>query len=215
MKDIKLIGLVILVGAAAFLAGCWENTGGNQPPKAVISFEPHRGYAPLEATFDASGSVDPDGEIVAYEWDFGDGESASGVQVVHTFADDGNYTVRLTVYDDEGATDSATVQVEVQNPPPVARFTFSPENPVVGEPVTFDASTSVDPATGLGTNSIVSYHWAFGDGHEGTGVVVEHIYNLPGNYTVTLTIMDDDGASATGEETILVSPPQPPPPPSG
>lgn len=207
-----LVTLFFLLSVLLF-SGCWRQ-GENQPPEAVISLSPTEGYAPLEITCDASGSLDPDGEIVSYEWDFGDGEKGSGVTIVHTYQDDGDYTVQLTVWDDKGATDAATAQVKVLNPPPVARFSVSPERPTVGEPVVFDARASLDPAA-VWPKEVVSYHWNFGDGSEGEGVVVEHTYMAVGVYTVTLTVTDDDGATGTATMELSVSPPQPPPPPRG
>jgi len=67
--------------------------------------------------FDASGSYDPDGSIVKYIWDFGDGASGTGKIVAHTYSRAGTYTVRLTVQDDRGATDTATATVRVKAAP--------------------------------------------------------------------------------------------------
>jgi len=75
--------------------------------------------------------------------------------------------------------------------PPDAKFTASTQNPGVGENVTFNASES-SAASGL---QIKSYNWTFGDGTNSTGVIVYHTYSAGGNYTVTLTVVDD--ASAT------------------
>ena len=60
-------------------------------------------------TFDASGSVDRDGRIIAYDWDFGDGSKATGVKVTHAYAKSGTYTVKLTVTDDS-TTDTSAVE---------------------------------------------------------------------------------------------------------
>jgi PKD repeat protein len=66
----------------------------------------------LSCTFDAAGSVDPDGSVVSYDWAFGDGTTASGETVAHTFAA-GTYPVTLTVTDDQGSTGTSTSQVTV------------------------------------------------------------------------------------------------------
>jgi PKD repeat protein len=69
--------------------------------------------AERDCEFDASESSDPDGEIVSYVWSFGDGETDEGESVTHVFALRGEYTVRLTVTDDSGVTDSVTTTFTV------------------------------------------------------------------------------------------------------
>jgi PKD repeat protein len=73
----------------------------------------------LECTFDASDSIDPDGTIVDYEWDFGDDAGGSGESAVHTYSDTGSYDVALTVTDNHGATDMITGAVAAEAAPPV------------------------------------------------------------------------------------------------
>jgi len=90
------------------------------------------------------------------------------------------------------------------NRPPIANFTYTPEHPTVNQTVTFDASSSYDP-----DGTIVSYDWDFGDGATASGVVVTHAYSAAGNYTVTLTIMDDSGATNSTSRLITVLPPAP------
>jgi PKD repeat protein len=67
----------------------------------------------LACNFDGSDSYDPDGSIASYDWDFGDGNTGSGVTTSHTYAVGGSYTVVLTVTDDEGATGSDSQDVAV------------------------------------------------------------------------------------------------------
>ncbi len=71
---------------------------------------PYEGKTGQEITFNGSASSDSDGSIAEYLWDFGDGSTGSGVNPVHTYANSGTYTVKLTVKDDKGA-QSAAVQV--------------------------------------------------------------------------------------------------------
>jgi len=157
-----------------------------------------------EISFNASDSYDPDGIIVSYFWDFGDGTTAIGVTANHTYVDDGVYTVTLTVTDDRGATDSTSAIKTVGNRPPIASFTESAEIVYTGEVIHFDATQSYDP-----DGSIVSYFWNFRDGTTGTGVTVDHSYTDNGTYTLTLTITDNDGATATASstKTVLNRPP--------
>jgi len=167
------------------------------------------GYAPLCIIFDASSS-DLDERIVCYEWSFGDGTTARGVQAEQVFEDDGKHTVVLTVQDNRGAEDTATTAIEVADPPPIARFTYSPQAPVMGQVLVFDASTSYDPAS-LGPKEVMSWHWDFGDRNTDVGIV-QYIYVVLDEYTGTLTITDD-GVEDITEEIVNVGLPAPPPPP--
>lgn len=85
-----------------------------QAPEASFTVRVDR----LRVSVDASSSSDPDGTIVGYEWDFGDGATAQGVSTDHTYAAAGSFTVTLTIADDAGGTSTAQEAVEVETPPP-------------------------------------------------------------------------------------------------
>ena len=93
----------------------------NAPPTAAFMITPASGPAPLDVSFDASTSIDTDGSIVSYSWDFGDGNFGSGVSTNHTYQSDGLYSPTLTVTDDDGAIDTyfLLVDVEVASTAPV------------------------------------------------------------------------------------------------
>ncbi len=142
-----------------------------------------------EVQFDASRSVDPDGDLVAYQWEFGDGNKAQGSSVAHTFEHVGAYQVRLTVHDDSGdpqAVDYDELRVLV-NAPPIPL----PGPPIYTSPklsVTFDAGMSFDP-----DGEITGYIWQFSDGTSSEKAKVEHTFAAPGLYVATLTVIDDSG----------------------
>jgi PKD repeat protein len=173
----------------------------NQPPVASFAYLPEFPAVSEEAIFDASSSYDPDGEIVSYLWDFGDCISDSGEIVTHAYTATGSYSVTLTVVDDDGLTDTVIedVIVAAAPQPPVASFTFSPENPVAGDEIAFDASSSYDP-----DGEIASYNWAFNDGNSAEGGSVTHVYARAGAYTPTLTVTDDDGLTGSMSRVIDV-----------
>ncbi len=106
------VGLALLVLPAMVLfTSCDSNdSGGNQSPDAEFTFQRNG----MSADFDASNSSDPDGEIDSYNWEFGDGEAGSGETVSHTYSQEGDYDVTLTVEDAEGATDSETQTISPQ-----------------------------------------------------------------------------------------------------
>ena len=85
----------------------------NSEPVASFVATPISGPAPLFVTFDAHASYDPDGYIVEFRWNFGDGTVGYGENVQHLYLEPGNYTVTLTVEDNRGARNSVSQNVEV------------------------------------------------------------------------------------------------------
>jgi PKD repeat protein len=108
---------------------------------------------------------------------------------------------------DTGLADAHIQQLEdelyaahLQNEAPNASLAYGPVGPGTGETVRFDASGSTDA-----DGSIASYAWNFGNGVTGTGATVQHSYPAAGNYLVTLTVTDNDGATARATQTVVVS----------
>lgn len=99
--------------------------GGNQPPVATITSTAVTGPSPLTVSFRGDGSSDPDGDPLTYAWDFGDGTTSTLANPTKTFSSTGSqgFTVRLTVNDGRGLTDTKTVQVSINNPAPTAKIT--------------------------------------------------------------------------------------------
>jgi PKD repeat protein len=85
----------------------------NGLPIAAFSISPSPALPRQPIGFDAAASYDPDGSIVSYEWNFGDGTIGSGVQTVHWYEEIGTYTVTLIVTDDDGGARSTTAEAEV------------------------------------------------------------------------------------------------------
>lgn len=168
------------------------------PPSASFSFTPAKPTEGSVVAFDASGSSDPDGTIASYAWDFGDGATGSGSEPSHAYARFGTYTVTLTVRDNDGLTATSSKALRILAPPQ-AFFVFAPSAPLEGEAVSFDGSASADPDGTIG-----SYAWTFGDATTGNGAVLSHVYGRFGTYSVTLTVVDSDGLTASVGETIRI-----------
>ncbi len=168
-------------------------------PIALIDLSADTGMAPFFVTCDGSGSVDADGSLVSYEWNFGDGPPASGEIVTHTYQTGGTFTVSLTVTDNEGKTDSTTKTLLVFEKPK-ANFSVSFDFGIPPLGVAFNASASSDP-----DGNIVSYVWDFGDGLTGKGQTIVHTYSTPGDFLAILTVTDNDGYTGTATNTITVS----------
>jgi len=169
-----------------------------KPPQADFSFSPVSPTVQDTVEF-TDNSRDPDGKIVSWHWEFGDGTTSTERNPTHRYTRKGIFTVKLTVTDNDGLTDTEEKEIEVVNVPPKASFTFDPKEPYAGQEISFDASGSEDP-----DGKIVGYSWDFGDGEVGEGIEVKHVFEKPGTYTVTLTVTDEDGAKATVEREIVV-----------
>jgi PKD repeat protein len=150
-------------------------------------------------SFDASTSLPGfSGEaLTGYAWDFGDGTTGSGVTITHTFAASGRYTVKLTVTNAAGQSDTLSLVVDDV---PVARFLA---RRLSGEQVSFDASSS-SPA--LPGEALTGYAWDFGDGTTGSGVTVTHTFTAPGPFTVQLTVTSSTGQTDTTSFLIQAFP---------
>ena len=183
----------------------WDS---GQPPIASFTATPNPAIVGSPVAFDASGSSDPDGNIVSYAWNFGDSTGGSGVNVVHTYLTFGTFNATLTVTDNESFTAMAYRHIVVRVPP-IASFTANPNPAVVGRSVTFDASASRDP-----DGNVVAYAWDFGDSTTGSGAITTHPYAIPGTFNVTLNVTDNDSLNGTVSHDVVVqaAPPGPQPP---
>lgn len=151
-------------------------------------------------------STDPDGSVVSWSWDLGDGTTSSAQGPSRAYAAAGDYTVTLTVTDDRGGTDVAQQTVTVEAPPPnqlpVADFTW-----VCDYLACAFTNTSTD-ADGTIRTSL----WEFGDGSTTNAGSPAHFFPAGGDYTVRLTVTDDRGGAGVTERTVTVEDPPPPPP---
>lgn len=177
-----------------------------EAPTAIITTtpDPTEGSVPLTIYFDAYAShADPacgfGCEIVSYEWDFGDGDTGTGITLNHTYSNVGNYTVVLTVTDSNAKKGYANVEVTVKKKPTAVINVTPGDTGVAPFIVYFDAYGSESES------GIVSYEWEFGDGDTGDGITVNHTYETAGTYIVYLTITDSNEYEAYASEEITVN----------
>lgn len=211
----KSVGAILTNGAGEIGGVTGKTVQVNAPPVVVFSgFNPTAPLPGVDVLF-ASDSSDPDGDAITHLWDFGDGVTSPNRNALHAFALAGSKTVRLTVTDPFGASDTATQEVPVlpsQGPldkPPRARFTYAPREPRVGDPIDL-VSTSVDPEDQLRTQA-----WDLdGDGEfdDARGDEVLHTFTSPGLKTVRLRVVDAGDHSAVEERPIRIQRAPPPPP---
>ena len=150
--------------------------------------------------FDGSHSSDPDGDPLTYTWDFGDGSSGTGPTPTHRYADNGSYTVKLTVSDGK-LSGEATTAAEITNVAPSVGPITAPIEPLEAGTLVTAGASFTDPGT-LDTHTGV-IDW--GDGSTSSAAITEtngsgsatgsHAYAAAGVYTLTLTVTDKDGGS--------------------
>ena len=161
----------------------------------------------------SGGFTDPGDDTHTIEWSFGDGSPAvtGTLTPTHVYADDGIYTVTLTVTDDDGGTNSDTLTVTVENVAPSITSLFtSQSNPQFILSDVHEISFTVEFTDPGWLDTHVAL-WDYGDGTVVPGCVTEenlfpdstgtvtgtHTYAAPGSYTVKLTVTDDDGGFTT------------------
>lgn len=173
------------------------------PPFVSISADDTCGKAPFTVSF-SSNVYDIDGEIISYEWDFGEGSTSSEKEVTHTYTETGRYYPRLTVTDTDGMKNSDTLQITViENYVPIA---IASSDAIKGKAplLVYFYGDSIDI-----DGEKISYQWVI----EGTILAknrgsnqqnMVHRFWLPGVYNVTLTVTDEDGATDSSAIRITV-----------
>jgi glucose/arabinose dehydrogenase len=192
----------------------------NRPPQAVATANPTFGAAPLNVTFDASGSSDPDGDSLTYEWNFGDNQTGNGAAITHTYAAPGAYNATLIVRDNKGAASEPLVlRIDIGNTPPQPIIELPAEGTrfSVGQGFTLQGSAT-DPEDGAlpGTAltwEVIQHH----DDHthpflDPTNVVTATITAPePEDFAATtnsyleikLTVTDSNGRSTTVSRNVM------------
>lgn len=177
-------------------------------PTAVLEASPNPARPGDTVRWDATDSTTDDGEIVECDFDL-DGDGTIDVFgdddciVTRQYNQTGEYKVAVRVRDTTQQTDTDTETLIVtQNQPPVADFSWSPPTPTPGESVDFNASDSEDS-----DGDIVEYRWVSEDGSIDTITqlpLMTHTFDEPGTYPVTLTVMDDEGATDSITQEVPV-----------
>jgi len=178
-------------------------------PTASFTATPNPVSTGDQASFDASGSSDPEGPIAKYEWDLdGNGtfetDTGATATVSKTYAKKGGVTIGLRVTDGDGATATTTVGLTVQNKAPSASFTATPNPVPTLNQVNFDGSASSDF-----DGTVTKYEWDLdGNGSyetdTGPTATTSRSFESAGNREIGLRVTDDDGATATTTRTVTV-----------
>ncbi len=158
------------------------------------------GEAPLHVTFTVSPPTNP---YASYNWFFGEGQTASGESVTHTYASPGTYVATLSIFDVNRTLNEHSVTITVNaadhaNEPPTAIISASRKRGAPPLLVKFSGAGS----RAAGEREIVSYQWNFGDGISATGRETSHTFELEAEYEIALKVTDNFGNTDTASMTI-------------
>lgn len=164
---------------------------------AVITVTPEEGTAPLTVQFDGSSSSTYEGNIVSYEWDFGDGspKTITGAIVSHKYTDVGSYEAKLKILTNNNESASTTKLLYVREIPLKACFEPSRTSGLAPLTVAFDSKCS--------SGAVAGYQWQYGDGNESISKSPTHTFEFPGTYTVILEVADSKNNVSTYQEVIV------------
>ncbi len=157
---------------------------------------------------DASGTRDPQGDAIDYEWNWGDGQGGDfGEKQSHIYSADGTFVVTLTATDAFGASRTVQRQIAIDdgvaNKAPTAAFSIDPKDPRPGGEVQFiDLSSDHD-------GRVVMYEWSFGDGTTSDKRYPRRTF-FEGTYSIELTVTDDQGATDSLVQPMVVEKPEEP-----
>ena len=181
-------------GAAGIATQDIDLVGPNKAPDAFFTYS----CADLTCSF-TDHSVDPDGSVMSWSWNFGDGATSTDPTPEHSFAVAGVYHVTLTVADDLANWDLVANTIVVP-PPPAPTFDFSVR--CTGNVCSFTDETT--PQDGRW----VFWGWDFGDGEVGGDQNPTHVYQVsePTTFTVTMTVWDWDLGGGAVTHQVTVSP---------
>ncbi len=157
-------------------------------------------------TFTGESTIDPDDELdqLRFHWDFGDNNTSNKLVEWHRFEKAGYYNITFRVTDDDGAQGFAYIKIFIQSRAPYPDFTQTPSTAYTNESVVFNASTSIDQ-----DGFITEYTWVLSGNNlfknlTFKGIELNHVFDLPGNYTLNLTVLDDTGNIVSISKQIVV-----------
>ena len=184
-----------------------EVESGTKPPVAAVN-GPFTGTEGSPVSMSGATSSDPDGDALTYRWSFGDGTTATGPDVSHTYVQDGSYSVRLIARDVRGLEDTVTTTASIANVAPVIA-SLAGATLLAGETYTATGSftdpgsdpwtATVDYGDGSGVNSLAL---------TGKTFALSHTYPAAGTFTVTVRVSDDDVTSSRTSTVTVLAPAQ-------
>ncbi len=165
-------------------------------------------YIGEEILFDASNSYDPDGDIISYKWGFGDGKEGNGITIMHSYVKTGEYSVNLTVTDQEGKKDISIFTILVLEP------NIPLHKPIINGPNNTKTNIDTTFKISIPYSENHTYYVDWGDGSNKTNIElnpdkvlysINHSYELAGNYTVVVSANDSENATTKTSFNVVVN----------
>ena len=184
---------------------------GNRPPTATITTPSNGGaYSEgKEVTFNGMASSDPDNDVISYGWTLTEIESGQSYKISPSPTelpgrfdrelDEGDYSVTLTVEDDEGESNAVTHSFSVTNLPPVASIKTDTTSVFTQESIQFSGEDSYDPE-----GEALDYLWDFGDNQTSSLKSPQHSWGMAGTYNVKLTVEDGSGQEGSTTKSVEI-----------
>lgn len=190
---------------ASMGAGMWKRSlTGTHQANAVFNTNISSGNLPLPVNFDASASL-PSGvgsSIVSYNWDFGDGKTATGEKTSHIYMQKKAFAAKLTVTDDKGNKGYAYKTIDGLIYGPLADFVASTYTGKTGQEIQFFGELSFDENP---NDSIVSYQWDFKDRGVASVKNVSHTFTEWGSYNVKLTVKNRANQTSSVTKSVNIA----------
>ena len=181
------------------------------PPTASFTFSPTTVAVGQTVFFNAEASRPATGRrLVAWDWDFGNGRTGSGVTTNRAYDSPGTYTVTLTVTDDAGETNTISQTVTVGTLSALTASLVVTPSTTAAAPGTTSTVFLFDAGASAGPSRIVEYRYNFGDGtteviKTSATAAVEHTYATRGGYVASVTVRDSSGRTARAQVTVYVN----------
>ncbi|MBL7713350.1 MAG: PKD domain-containing protein [Chitinophagaceae bacterium] len=182
--------------------------------QAACGLSPYMTFSDSCTVFSFKGANIPDTSrgtpsppaCLTYSWNFGDGTTATGASVTHTYATEGTYTICLTITDIcSGCSVTTCETVTTLCPPPCSHMPGAWLQTDSCSSIYFDGNNPTHPRTGPYEDPCLIYTWNFGDGSTAKGKNVRHEYATKGTYNVCMNVSDTcRGCDTTICKTITI-----------
>lgn len=201
MKYKTVFCLIFIIIIYTFFCGCVRKERDNSIPIARFTIDPNKNIYVNNLIEFTDNSVDKDGKITKWMWDFGDNTTSNQKNPFHIYNITGNFTIILQVIDDYDDLSKKTYKnITVSYKPPKALFNTEP---IFLNNITMDTKITFIDSSIPGDGNITEYFWDLGDGNSSNLSTFIYSYSNPGIYIVTFTVTDENEEKDTTEKITI------------